>query len=559
MRYRSISQTFCVLMSVGLLWGCAADIEPTPGPDAGVSSSLIQVELDGEHTAVEVNASDYDNWVHLDMDTGAEVVPANPADDLVWDLRFQRYKIQSNGGVSGAASVVVGRVRTTDYDAIVEAPTIRYYEDAEDSDDEDQDVDNPFIGATNWYNYDGSDHTLSPADFVFIVRSSQGTYYKLQMTGYYSSLASTSGYPSFRYAPIAAPTGDPALIDQLVVDVSSGDQWVYIDAAERAVLSLDEPSSSQDWDLAIKQTQIKTNSGTSGSGLGGARLIQGTVWDDFAGVDSVGFTVDEQLPASEAAGTEPFSGHAELNTWYDVEDLSPREQVYALRTADGEYIKLQVLAYQDGSMTLRLDQLTRELSVHQQTLAGAGPDQWVHFDLDSGAVVELENPAENTVWDLAISQTRTRQIVRMRTNGGTSGSGEAGAFDPELTELAEVTRVPAGQGCYLPAQGHYCDCEFTEQRCAQQSGVWTEACGCPVAFVVDELLPAAPGSEPYSGNSVLASWFDYDVETHEVSPKDAAYIVRTATGSYAKIKITNSADDGLTFDWVYAGPGTTRF
>ena len=52
-------------------------------------------------TTVSINASDYDRWVYLDLDTSAEVEPETPSDNPVWDLRLQRFKIQTNGGVSG--------------------------------------------------------------------------------------------------------------------------------------------------------------------------------------------------------------------------------------------------------------------------------------------------------------------------------------------------------------------------------------------------------------------------------------------------------------------------
>jgi hypothetical protein len=97
-------------------------------------------------------------------------------------------------------------------------------------------------------------------------------------------------------------------------------------------------------------------------------------------------------------------------------------------------------------------------------------------------------------------------------------------------------------------------------QCAEQSGIMTGQCGCPAPFTVDEMLPApGPSGESYSGSPILADWYNYDPNTHAVSPKDASYLVRTSDGAFSKIKITEYEDGALTFQWSFAGPGQTRF
>ena len=146
----------------------------------------------------------------------------------------------------------------------------------------------------------------------------------------------------------------------------------------------------------------------------------------------------------------------------------------------------------------------------------------------------------------------------MRTNSGTSGTGAGGAVATEAKALVDVLSSPSGEGCYLAAEGHICDCEMTQQECTDKPGAWTPQCDCPTGFVADEMLPipGPPGSES-SANPVLAEWFDYDMETHVLTKscvhrKNGFRRLREATG-------TGLPRRQLTIDWAYAGPGHTTF
>ena len=55
--------------------------------------------------SVQVNASDTEQWVYVDLDRRTEVTPADPLDDQVWDIAFRRFHMALNGGVSGTGGV----------------------------------------------------------------------------------------------------------------------------------------------------------------------------------------------------------------------------------------------------------------------------------------------------------------------------------------------------------------------------------------------------------------------------------------------------------------------
>jgi hypothetical protein len=57
-------------------------------------------------------------------------------------------------------------------------------------------------------------------------------------------------------------------------------------------------------------------------------------------------------------------------------------------------------------------------------------------------------------------------------------------------------------------------------------------------FEVDVLMASEmPGTPPSSASPVLGAWFDYDFTTHAVTPKDITYIVRTGSGTFARMRI----------------------
>ena len=62
-----------------------------------------------------------------------------------------------------------------------------------------------------------------------------------------------------------------------------------------------------------------------------------------------------------------------------------------------------------------------------------------------------------------------------------------------------------------------------------------------------------------SANPALSDWYDYDVVTHTLSPKDTVFVVRTAHGDYVKLKIGAYEDGVFDVSWVHAGAGRDAF
>lgn len=123
--------------------------------------------------------------------------------------------------------------------------------------------------------------------------------------------------------------------------------------------------------------------------------------------------------------------------------------------------------------------------------------EWVYFSFENG-VVTPPTPDDSAEWDIAF------QRYNVKTNGGTSGTGNAASAD--LGDLS---------------------LETTER--ATVNG-WTE----------DGSIEDARTGEKQSMNGVLSGWYDYDFNSHELSSKQRLYAVKDARGE--QIAFLNIAD-----------------
>jgi hypothetical protein len=187
--------------------GCAADLKANQdGPDTVPIFS--SESLDDGVTSTLIDASNDQIWRYFDLDTSAGVTE----DDASWDLKFCRFKVLSNGGVTGEGGVEVAAIENADFDAFDRAPGAGFGGDRADSvteqdsaeGDTNTDPDNAFYSKDqNWYDYNLNNHTLSPHPWVYFVKTTEGAYFKLAFAGYYDK-AGTPGWLQFKWAAIAA-------------------------------------------------------------------------------------------------------------------------------------------------------------------------------------------------------------------------------------------------------------------------------------------------------------------------------------------------------------------
>ena len=173
------------------------------------------------------------------------------------------------------------------------------------------------------------------------------------------------------------------------------------------------------------------------------------------------------------------------------------------------------------------------LEVHEVTLSrktNYGND-WIYFSLSQGKEltgIDETNRGSNKEWDLAFNR------YNIRTNSGLSGKGQGGALDSGKTEMKQVESVPAG------------------------------------TFVIDEMGKI---TSKFTGNGVeeiesplnkkLGEAIKFQGPPPTYTPNNHVYIVRTADGKYAKIKVEGFYNDEgksgyVTFQYAYQPDGSTN-
>lgn len=138
----------------------------------------------------------------------------------------------------------------------------------------------------------------------------------------------------------------------VLIDATSYSDWIYFSFAEGGEVSIVDAQTSSDWDLGLKRSYFKTNSGTSGGETGGAYDAGVVDFDTFIDAPTDGYTIDSSIEVFDFVSKEYISepGNALLGTWGEfTQDMPPTfipsNKVFVIRTADGKYAKMIVQNY----------------------------------------------------------------------------------------------------------------------------------------------------------------------------------------------------------------------
>lgn len=310
-------------------------------------------------TTTTVNSTSLDKWIYLKLSTGEQTTVSNPATDTNWDLAFQRFSILVNGGVSGPSNVEIAHLDNVNFKDITQAPVTDYRTDIEGiKDEQGQNPGLAFLAEDTWYDYDGAKHVLNIRDRVYIIHASTGKYFKLQFLDYYDQ-AGTGGFVKFNWQEIDAPNSEASDFALLTntIDVTSEDEFVYLDVATNAEVVVADPTTSEGWDLAFQKTTIHVNGGVSGIGNVAIAHVDGVPFKDVNEESATDFRTDQ-----DTAG-DAFKAD---NNWYSYDmtthTLSVRDRVYLVQNTSGDLFKIQLESYYDenntaGHITVKSQQL----------------------------------------------------------------------------------------------------------------------------------------------------------------------------------------------------------
>ena len=233
----------------------------------------------------------------------------------------------------------------------------------------------------------------------------------------------------------------------LTVDASTG--WAFASIEDEGVVSVSDPATSADWDIAFNATRVMLNGGAAGpGGVLGYCVCQNAGASD---ADVIAMTADAELAEFDAVSAADIPAessfesevlHTAINGWYSgtgASAVAEADLAWLLRLQDGtSFAKLRVTslsaptASHAGEVTIEYAlQPTAEAAfeaVQTVTLDASAP---VSLDLNTGSAT----PADGA-WDLSL------EGFTLRLNGGESGSGAAAATpSPEPFEAITTAAV----------------------------------------------------------------------------------------------------------------------
>jgi hypothetical protein len=159
--------------------------------------------------------------------------------------------------------------------------------------------------------------------------------------------------PAFSPTTPAPVEVGPVLVGPITwtIDARATDAWAFFDFSRGSTVARPGPT---DWDLAVRRFRIIVNGGPGFAGDGALVDLGEVPFDSVRGVPEDGWV--------ESSGVRVDSTNTAIRKWYAYgftsHLLSPRPHVWALRTADGRYVKFEILGYycpgaQPGCLTIR--------------------------------------------------------------------------------------------------------------------------------------------------------------------------------------------------------------
>lgn len=157
--------------------------------------------------------------------------------------------------------------------------------------------------------------------------------------------------PSYEPTPPRPRDAGRALVGPVLYTVDATDTHRWRHFSFRVGATVDETPATG-WDLAFRRYEIIANGGRGFLGRGGARDLGAIAFDAVKTVPTNGYAENE--------GRDPRN--AALARWYAYgffsHLLEPKGHVWAIRTADGRYAKMEIVSYycpgsRPGCVTLR--------------------------------------------------------------------------------------------------------------------------------------------------------------------------------------------------------------
>ncbi len=142
---------------------------------------------------------------------------------------------------------------------------------------------------------------------------------------------------------------------QFEINATNSTAWKYFSFAKNDTITVTNPMTSAEWDLAFQRYRVRTNSGLSGNGMGGAANSYQKLQAGFDAIkivpDTASFEVDKSIEIAVQQGSAIYIVNPELYTWFNIElaaagtQIVPTDYVYFIKTGTGKYAKVWFKSY----------------------------------------------------------------------------------------------------------------------------------------------------------------------------------------------------------------------
>jgi len=218
----------------------------------------------------------------------------------------------------------------------------------------------------------------------------------------------------------------------ITLDASAG--WAYLSLADEAAVTVDNPTTSEEWDIAFNATRVMLNGGAAGpGGVTGYCLCQNAAATD---PQVVAFTAESEaadfdgVTAAQIPDAGSFEAEAlvpAVRGWFTgtgAAAVPGTGTTWLLRLDDGVgYAKLRPTALA-GPSDADAGQVTLEYAVQTAADQPFGAVQTVTLDAAVPTALDLATGSTGAAvdgWDLRL------EGFAIRLNGGVSGTGAAAA------------------------------------------------------------------------------------------------------------------------------------
>ena len=150
-------------------------------------------------------------------------------------------------------------------------------------------------------------------------------------------------------------TKPPIQSQTFEINSSSSTLWKYFSFAKNDTVTVTNPLTSTEWDLAFQRYRVKTNGGKSGSGLGSAANTWKKGQSGFDNLklvlDTATFAKDDSVKIAVQQGYATYIVNPVLYTWFTIElaaqgtQIVPTDYIYIVKTATGKYAKVWFKSY----------------------------------------------------------------------------------------------------------------------------------------------------------------------------------------------------------------------